>query len=46
MITTLTQTNALQQETSQAITAYVNPTASLKLVKKKAALLKRRLRLF
>ena len=33
LITTLTQTNALQLETSQAITAYVNPTANLKLVK-------------
>ena len=33
LITVLNQTNALQLGTSQATTAYVNPTANLKLVK-------------
>ena len=32
LITTLNQTNALQLDTSQATTAYVNPTANLKRV--------------
>ena len=33
LITILNQTNALQLETSQAITVYVDPTANLNLVK-------------